>query len=176
MLWCVLASFGWLLGKATLDLPPVWWHLDPGSLEVAWCGTMVRLVLCPGWLWGRHPCMLSWATQVYANLQAWFPLVMDGYIHLEILLHHDITHDPNLQDLLNYTTADLIMTKLTRQTWQWVSNCTNHLYNQCKAAKLRGKFKNSWHLMILPTNNMHHYSTNNRQESITTTLSTHQHP
>jgi len=44
-----------------------------------------------------------------------------------------------LQDLLTYTTSEIIMTENTLHIRQWVMNCHNHLNNQQKAAKLWAK-------------------------------------
>jgi len=56
-------------------------------------------------------------------------------------IFHDVRQDPNLQDLLTYTTPEIVMTKNTRYIRQWVTNCHNHLNNQRKAAKLRAKLR-----------------------------------
>jgi len=61
---------------------------------------------------------------------------------LQAMVHqifHDIQQDLNLQDLLAYTTPEIIMTKNIQHICQWVTNCHNHLNNQCKSAKLRTK-------------------------------------
>jgi len=47
---------------------------------------------------------------------------------LQIL--HNMQQDPHLHDLLTYMTwLDQIVTKLTWQIWQWVTNCHNHTCN-----------------------------------------------
>jgi len=57
-------------------------------------------------------------------------------------IFHDVQKDPNLQDILTYTTAEVIMTQPTRNIRQWVTNCHNHIRNQQKAAKIRAKLHN----------------------------------
>jgi len=57
-------------------------------------------------------------------------------------IFHDVQNDPNLQDILMYTTADAIMNQPTCNIQQWVTNCHNHIHNQQKAAKIRAKLRN----------------------------------
>jgi len=57
-------------------------------------------------------------------------------------IFHDIQNDPNLLDILTYTTAEAIMTQPTQNIRQWVNNCHNHIHNQQKAAKIRAKLHN----------------------------------
>jgi len=57
-------------------------------------------------------------------------------------IFHNIQNDPNLQDILTYTTAEAIMAQPTRNIRQWVNNCHNHICNQQKAAKIWAKLHN----------------------------------
>jgi len=67
-------------------------------------------------------------------------------------IFHNVPQEPHLHIALQSTTPDQIMTKTTWQTCQWVSNCHNHISNQCKAAKIRAKLCNTDIQQYFPKN------------------------
>ncbi len=57
-------------------------------------------------------------------------------------IFHDAQNEPNLWDILNYTTAEAIMTQPTCTIRQRVNYCHNHIHNQQKAVKIRANLHN----------------------------------
>jgi len=57
-------------------------------------------------------------------------------------IFHNVEHDLRLQEALNYTTSEQIMTKPTWQICQWITNCHHHINNHKKAAKIWAKLCN----------------------------------
>jgi len=57
-------------------------------------------------------------------------------------IFHNVQNEPNLWDILNYTTAEAIMTQPTCTIRQRVNYCHNHIHNQQKAVKIWANLHN----------------------------------